>query len=128
MPGVYTPTKQQVDEHNISHLPFRSWCRHCVGGRSVERGGGSAGVDKEVGCIPCVRYDYMFLGASDADECTPILVVKDDKTESVFANVVPCKGVNEFVIDTIMEDIDTMGHTEITLKTDNEPSMTAVQD
>ena len=42
VPEVYTPTKQEIDEHNISHLPFRSWRRHCVEGRSVERGSSSS--------------------------------------------------------------------------------------
>ena len=28
------PTKQQVEEHNLTHLPFRNWCPACVGGRA----------------------------------------------------------------------------------------------
>lgn len=128
VPEVYTPTKQEIDEHNISHLPFRSWRRHCVEGRSVDRSSSGKYADGSVGCVPCVHFDYMFMGASDSDDCTPILVVMDDKTESVFANVVPSKGFNDFVIDIIMEDIDMMGHTEIILKADNEPSTLAVQD
>ena len=62
VPEVYTPTKQEIDEHNISHLPFRSWCRHCVEGRSVERGSNSKYADGGVGCVPCVHFDYMFMG------------------------------------------------------------------
>ena len=57
-----------------------------------------------------------------------ILVVKDDHTESVFANVVPSKGVNEYTVNQIIEDIDSIGHTSILFKTDNEPSMLAIQD
>ena len=30
------PSKTEVEEHNITHLPFRSWCRHCVRGRGKE--------------------------------------------------------------------------------------------
>ena len=28
------PTPQERREHNLNHLPFRSWCRHCVEGRA----------------------------------------------------------------------------------------------
>ena len=24
------PSKEEVDEHMVTHLPFRSWCPHCV--------------------------------------------------------------------------------------------------
>ena len=27
------PTTAEVEAHNVSHLPFRSWCPHCVRGR-----------------------------------------------------------------------------------------------
>ena len=26
------PSKEEVEEHNMTHLPFRSWCQHCVKG------------------------------------------------------------------------------------------------
>ena len=30
------PSACEVDEHNISHLPFRNWCTHCVKGPERE--------------------------------------------------------------------------------------------
>ena len=27
------PSQAEIDEHNVSHLPYRSWCRFCVMGR-----------------------------------------------------------------------------------------------
>eukprot|EP00971_Amphidinium_carterae_P268919 5335247-Amphidinium_carterae.1 len=24
------PTQRETDEHNITHLPYRDWCKHCV--------------------------------------------------------------------------------------------------
>ena len=27
------PSQTEIDEHNMTHSPFRSWCRHCVRGR-----------------------------------------------------------------------------------------------
>eukprot|EP00971_Amphidinium_carterae_P345958 6487169-Amphidinium_carterae.1 len=28
------PTRQEIDEHNLTHLPYRDWCKHCVQGKS----------------------------------------------------------------------------------------------
>ena len=30
------PGQQEKEEHEMTHLPFRSWCRHCVMGRGRE--------------------------------------------------------------------------------------------
>ena len=29
----YTLTRAEVYEHEVTHLPYRSWCKHCVFGR-----------------------------------------------------------------------------------------------
>ena len=31
------PSKEEVNEHMLTHLPFRSWCPHCVRGKSKGR-------------------------------------------------------------------------------------------
>ena len=28
------PTKEEREEHEKTHLPFRNWCKHCIRGRS----------------------------------------------------------------------------------------------
>ena len=30
------PSAEERKEHELTHLPFRSWCRHCVRGRGKE--------------------------------------------------------------------------------------------
>ena len=30
------PSEVEVEEHNLTHLPYRSWCEHCVRGRGKE--------------------------------------------------------------------------------------------
>ena len=29
------PSKREREEHNISHMPYRSWCSFCVRGRGI---------------------------------------------------------------------------------------------
>ena len=33
--NISMPEQDEIDEHNTTHLPFRSWCPHCVQGRGV---------------------------------------------------------------------------------------------
>ena len=30
------PSEEERKDHALTHLPFRSWCRHCVRGRGKE--------------------------------------------------------------------------------------------
>ena len=30
------PSREEVETHNLTHLPYRNWCRHCVRGRGKE--------------------------------------------------------------------------------------------
>lgn len=32
----YTPSLKDVEEHNLTHIPFRAWCVHCVKARGLE--------------------------------------------------------------------------------------------
>ena len=38
VPAPILPSKAEVKSHNVSHLPFRSWCSACVRGRGLSRG------------------------------------------------------------------------------------------
>ena len=55
-PDPGKPTEQEVSEHNVDHMPYRSWCEFCVKGRATgeqhrESGGSS---------IPIIAFDYLF--------------------------------------------------------------------
>ncbi len=32
-PSPQMPSAAEVEEHRVSHLPFRSWCRECMEGK-----------------------------------------------------------------------------------------------
>ena len=59
-PGIVPvfPSEAEVDQHELTHLPFRSWCRHCVrakGNESLHHESSPSGVSK-------FATDYMFMG------------------------------------------------------------------
>ena len=38
LPTPNMPTQSERDDHDLTHYPYRSWCKHCVEGRGVEMG------------------------------------------------------------------------------------------
>ena len=42
------PSKEEREEHEKTHLPFRNWCQHCVRGRGKEEACRDAKRDQEV--------------------------------------------------------------------------------
>ena len=59
------PSRREVEDHNLTHVPFRSRCNHCMGGRgrrraSIEKGhDGSEGVDDRAVTTFSVDHGYL---------------------------------------------------------------------
>jgi hypothetical protein len=53
------PKDDEVKEHEFTHLPYRSWCRHCVRGRGKEMAHKKV---KEHGELLEFHLDFMFPG------------------------------------------------------------------
>ena len=55
-----TPSRQEMLEHSLTHYPFRSWCPHCVRGKSkASKHSSTGGVEESE--VPVVAFDYAFL-------------------------------------------------------------------
>ena len=53
------PSREEVEEHRLTHAPYRSWCRHCVCGKAKSNPNHSSkGCVREV---PIVVLDYMYM-------------------------------------------------------------------
>ena len=55
------PTQEEVDQHNLTHAAFRSWCPHCVRGRA--KNAPHRKVHREADAAPVISFDYCFLGS-----------------------------------------------------------------
>ena len=126
LPQVYQPTRSEYLDHCVSHYPFRAWCRHCLQGRGL----------KDERCTPIVSFDYCFVSdigdvtdekgyEAAGDSAAKILVARDSKSKSVFAHVVPRKGVDGkgFAVQSLVDDVRWLGYTKVVLKSDNEPAI-----
>eukprot|EP00435_Cladocopium_sp_Y103_P040755 s116_g11.t1 len=88
------PSQSEIDEHNVTHVPFRAWCPFCIRGRGLSSGHFSRRSEAEEQQVPTISVDYMFLGdESTRDTGLPVLVVRDRRTKAVWAHPVPAKGV-----------------------------------
>jgi hypothetical protein len=98
--SVDMPSKEDVDSHMVTHIPYRSWCDHCVRGRAVndhhQKG------KSEESSVPVISIDYAYFGETsderkgrktrerDGEEAKreemPFLVVKDRKSRTLYGH------------------------------------------
>ena len=98
------PSEAEVEQHDLTHLPFRSWCRHCVRAKSKE----SAHPESSPGAVSKFATDHMFMG----EDGTPITILAghDGLTKAFFANVVPCKGTSHgYAERTLLHNVVSTG-------------------
>ena len=67
------PSQAEVEEHDLTHLPFRSWCRHCVRGRG--RAADHRAQDRDDGLLE-FHVDYCFLSSAESSEKYTIMVAR----------------------------------------------------
>ena len=146
-PSPTMPSPAEVEEHKITHTPYRSWCRECVMGRGCGRH--HCRRTDRARDVPRIGIDYWYLtahgfqkrkeleypetpeGEKAVEEArtkgilTKCLVLRCHETKVVFAHVVPCKGIDEdrYVVDVVTSDVAWLGHARLILKSDNEVSL-----
>ena len=121
------PTREEVERHNMTHLPFRAWCPVCVEAKGKEDSHYKA---NEKGDKPKVGLDYKAFGQEkEGDDKTTMIVGRDRDTKMTFCHVCTSKGPgDEWVVGQLVDDIDRPGHTEMIMKTDGEPAIVALME
>ena len=80
------PTEAEREEHEKSHLPWRSWCAACVGGGVVSQPHHPAPEDPHNARLPHVLMDYFFMGQEDS-KVFPMLSLKERQCKMKFAHM-----------------------------------------
>ena len=68
------PSPEEVEHHNLTHLPYRSWCRHCVRGRKKELP--HKVTHRDGGDLPEVHLDFCCLVEEEAGQNLIALVAR----------------------------------------------------
>ena len=127
-------SKEEREEHDLTHCPMRIWCRYCVEGRCHKMGHvRKKDEDKNIDGVPRISMDYFFMSQKDekANEF-PMLVAVDESTGDKFARATGRKGVVgcDWLIKEFSEELKTWGHAggsggKIILKCDGENALKA---
>ena len=119
------PSKLEKEEHEKTHLPYRSWCRHCVRGRGKElphkkTHSESSGVE--------MSFDFFFLGDEDGAKPMTTLMAIERTTKMKMATPVPSKSTGEFISRRILAFMKEVGckFGDMIVKSDQEPAILAI--
>jgi hypothetical protein len=117
------PSAEEVRSHELTHLPYRSWCSHCVRGKgkSLEH----RKVDRKHN-MKELHVDYCFMGSAEDDKTKCIIVAKEPESKYLVSSVVPLKGAShEFPAKRLCAFLKELGleHQDVTLKSDQEPAI-----
>ncbi len=148
-PAPVRPPPAVVEEHRVTHIPYRNWCDECARGRGLgEQRGRHVGRAHE---IPRVGIDYWYITTGSLKQRNELideypltskgdaaleearkqrdimkcLIVRCHESKAIFAHAIPVKGDDEDhdVADLIASDVAFMGHVRLLLKSDNEPAL-----
>ena len=89
------PTEEERRAHEVSHVPYRSWCPACVAGRGRSDRHAVA-TEAEEHQKPVVSMDYCYLCSEKKDEhkATPILALRHSHDGWLDALSLPSKAVS----------------------------------
>ena len=117
----------EVERHNVTHMPFKSWCPVCVEGKGRDKHIHEAETqgDREVSEIV---LDYCVIGL-EGEETIAIQLAPDRRTRMIFDHVVPKKVFSHEHGDAeLIKDIAKLGYNEIIMKCEGEPAMKTIQE
>ena len=119
------PSQKEIDEHELTHLPFRTWCRECVHRRGVEMPH-RARIGDDGDRLMKLNVDFMFLGPrGTAGETIPVLVIREEKTRMTLSSAVHSKTIGEFVARRVLAFLSEIGclYGDVIVKSDQEPAL-----
>lgn len=130
------PTKQEVEEHESSHIPYRKWCPSCVSGRgrSLQHSKVSDKEEEDTD-VPTVAMDYGYLNEegkseeeAERDGSFPMLVVKDTKTRWKSADILISEGTaHPWSTKALTKKLDGYAYPRVSLKSDGEHALVALK-
>ena len=124
MAAPKTPSKEEIARHNLTHLPYRNWCPHCLASRRPNSAHRSSKTSSERS-IPVFVADYFFVRKPNEDLLTG-LAGKLYPSGNFFASVCDVKGPDDPVTERLAEFLKDSGITKLVYKSDQEPAIRAM--
>ena len=115
------PTASERRQHELTHMPYRDWCPHCV--KAKGRHGASK---KQLDRQPVIQVDYCFHSTDPALPLRKLLTAVDIVTGLGMSVVVPSKGSDDYAVAELKKFIYECGRTFGILQYDQETSLKAL--
>ena len=109
LPEPVVPTKAEIEAHNVTHLPYRSWCRWCVMARRRASPHTRSKASSRRS-IPLLVADYCYMRDCHDTELATVLVAKLYPARAMLAIVVDQKGLSQTVISRVAKFIKDSGY------------------
>mgnify|MGYP003340766714 CR=1 FL=1 len=122
-PAPKSPSREEVGRHNLTHLPYRSWCPHCVAARRPNTAHRTS-KKRDGRNLPLFVADYFFVRKPDEDLLTG-LAGKLYPSGNFFASVCDVKGPEDPVTERIAEFLKSSGVSKLVYKADQETAIRA---
>ena len=123
------PSQKEVEDHNITHTPYRRWSKLCVAGSGKEHAHAREGSCEREGLLEYgMDYDHCggVVNGLEAEDNATTLVPKDRSTGMVWGYVCePNVSLDKSMIKKQIKNIDVFGRKNIIRKIDGEPCMMA---
>ena len=119
--GPVEPTRAEIEAHEITHIPFRNWCKDCVRGRG--RSSPHLNQGERIKEVPGLHFDYWFPRDSPGGPRITVLSMKEDCYKSHLGYVVDKKGRSDDLARKICKDLEDLGFNDgskVILKSDGE--------
>ena len=89
-------SKEQRNAHDMTHTPYRAWCRPCLRARGRNAPHRTRTEEQRERQVPKVSMDYYFMSQADvkADK-NPLIVMVDESTREKYVRAVGKKGIGE---------------------------------
>ena len=111
--GLKSPdqtTPQERAEHNLTHLPFRSWCKQCVQNKSKAD---AHPKQQRNSRAPVVQFDFCYFKSLGEQKTTPILtsfLMECGRVQAVLSNTVVQSDQEEHLISLLKATAAKLGN------------------
>ena len=136
----YLPTLSELQQHRITHLPFRAWCPECVEALATEMARRLRAHERRD--VLHISVDYFFLSSkgivtrdevdnkwdSPPTDTLRVLAGRCSSTKTIFAHAGSRKGddPNGYAAKCLSDSIFWMGHARVAIRCGNEPAIVAL--
>ena len=121
-PQPAQPTRQEMEEHALTHMPYRSWCLICAKAK-----GKQDAYKQQHSKQPVIQIDFGYLKTSTDEQSVAVLAAVDLQSQLCMALAVPDKAIqHDCMINSLRSFILGCGRTNGIIQCDNHPTLKTV--